>query len=243
MADAKENNESSRRITLGYWKICGLANTARMMLVYANVDFENVMYEAKEVKTDKGVSYDTSSWTDKKYTLGLDFPNLPYLFDTKTGAKFTESQAIYRYIARQFKIGVQSDPQMAIADNVCAVIGNANQQFVNFSYGFGGATPYPEGKDKYLNETFAAKVKPLETFMKDKKFVCGGDEISYADFLLYYYLYCNLKLEEQSLASYPNLMAFYDNFCKLEFMDRWNKSEYAKLPMNNTMAKFGGKYL
>merc|ERR1712130_711282 len=118
---------------------------------------------------------------------GLDFPNLPYLFDTKTGAKFTESQAIYRYIARQFKIGVQNDPQLAIADNVCGVSGN---------------------------------------------------EISYADFHLYYLLFCNLKLDAKTIASFPNLKAFYDNFCNLEFMNRWNKTAYSKLPLNNTMAKF-----
>lgn len=236
MADQKED-ASSKRITLGYWAICGLGNTARMMLVYANEDFENVMYAAQEVKGDKETTYDVSSWYDKKFTLGLDFPNLPYLIDTKTGAKFSESQSIYRYIARQFKIGSQEDPQLALADNACAVISDATQKFVDASYGFNGMKKYPEDKEKYLKDVLPAKVKLLETMLKDKKFICG-DEISYADFHLYYYIFANLKMDGKWIEALPNLKAFYDNFGKLKFMERWNKTEYAKLPLNNIMAGF-----
>lgn len=36
---------------------------------------------------------------DEKYTLGLDFPNLPYLIDNEKDVRLTQSMAIMRYLA------------------------------------------------------------------------------------------------------------------------------------------------
>ncbi len=49
-------------------------------------------------KTD-GPEFNLDSWFSVKHTLGLDFPNLPYLIDRSSGCKLTESLAIFRYIA------------------------------------------------------------------------------------------------------------------------------------------------
>lgn len=40
---------SGPRITLGYWAIQGLGSAARMMLCYADVEYENVMYTQKGI--------------------------------------------------------------------------------------------------------------------------------------------------------------------------------------------------
>ena len=57
------------------------------MFYYLNVDFEDTLYEAGD-----GPEFDISCWVDVKYTLGLEFPNLPYLIDGET--KLTETVAI-----------------------------------------------------------------------------------------------------------------------------------------------------
>ena len=49
-----------------------------MILEYAGVEYNNVMYSCGPAPT-----YDRSSWTNVKNTLGLDFPNLPYYIDGK----------------------------------------------------------------------------------------------------------------------------------------------------------------
>jgi glutathione S-transferase len=36
---------------------------------------------------------------DEKFTLGLDFPNLPYIIDAEKDVKLTQSMAIMRYVA------------------------------------------------------------------------------------------------------------------------------------------------
>eukprot|EP00483_Globobulimina_turgida_P000442 UN00442 len=160
MTEQEQKSDDAGRITLGYWKICGLANTARMLLVYADVKFKNVMYEQKGADED----YSRAEWYDVKYKLGFDFPNLPYFIDTKTNIQFTESKAIYRYIARQFQIGVQNDPQLVIADSLCDIISGSMGSFTSLCY-----RNYPEGKDEYLNKTLPTKMKPLDDFMKSKK--------------------------------------------------------------------------
>ena len=80
---------------LGYWKIRGLAAQIRYMFYYLNVDFENKMYEVGDAP-----DFDKSSWLNEKFTLGLEYPNLPYLIDGE--AKLTETIAIMQYIAKKY---------------------------------------------------------------------------------------------------------------------------------------------
>ncbi len=44
--------------------------------------------------------FDRSAWTSVKFTLGLDFPNLPYLIDRETGVGITQTLAVLKYIAK-----------------------------------------------------------------------------------------------------------------------------------------------
>ena len=44
---------------------------------------------------------DRKNWTDVKFTLGLDFPNLPYFIDD--GLKLTEVRAVMKYVAMKWQ--------------------------------------------------------------------------------------------------------------------------------------------
>ena len=66
----------STKPTLGYWKIRGLAQQIRYMLTYLNVEFHDELYEQGE-----SPEFSRKVWSDKKDSLGLDFPNLPYYID------------------------------------------------------------------------------------------------------------------------------------------------------------------
>ena len=85
----------SSKIQLGYWKIRGLAQQIRYELVYLDVPFEDVMYELGD-----GPDFDNSCWASVKPTLGMDFPNLPYMIDGDF--KLTETPAIMKYIAQKY---------------------------------------------------------------------------------------------------------------------------------------------
>ena len=83
------------KLTLGYWKIRGLAASIRYQLEYSGVD-----YDMKEYQQGNGPEFSRQDWLDEKQNLGLDFPNLPYLIDGSF--KITETLAIHRYIAEKW---------------------------------------------------------------------------------------------------------------------------------------------
>jgi glutathione S-transferase len=78
-----------RNVKLGYWGIRGLAQVPRLLLSFSGVEFEDQQY----TEGDKWFKED-------KVNLGLNFPNLPYLFDGNFN--ITESAAIQRYIIERW---------------------------------------------------------------------------------------------------------------------------------------------
>jgi len=196
--------------------------------------------------------WNLDDWNDVKHKKGLEFSNLPHFIDHQTGVKLTQAKTIYRYIARQFKIGVQDDPYLAIADMMVEMIGQVmgvenpltrSAPFIFLSYdeftGTSTTKEYEAKKAKYIKEmaTEGQPFKQIEDFMANKKFVTGY-EISYADFLLYYLCVTHSKLDTNFSERFPNLGAFFKRMGELEGMKRWHQTAMSKLPFNNVMAKF-----
>jgi len=256
--DEDQKQDDSQRFELGYWKIQGLASSARMMLVFADVPFKNKMYEVTTKEGGKAMMgpYNLDDWVDVKFKKDLDFPNLPHFIDHQTGFRLTQAKSIYRYIARKFKIGVQEDPHLAVADAMLEMVGQVmgvespltrSAPFIALSYdGFGDNSSDKEWaakKAKYIEDMGKADqpvggtLKQIEEFMANKKFVTGYD-ISYADFCLYYLCVTHDKLDGDFRKRFPNLGAFFQRMGALEGMKRWHQSSMSKLPFNNVMAKF-----
>jgi len=107
-------NQSSN-MTLGYWKIRGLAQAPRVLMTYADMKFENKMFAQTPAprpvpeRLCKGhpfpdmQAYDDSKkcWFDVKFDVMGDYhsPNLPFLIDGDV--KLSETNAILRYIGRK----------------------------------------------------------------------------------------------------------------------------------------------
>jgi len=81
--------------TLGYWDIRGLGNQCRALLMFCGVDFVDQHYHMGPAP-----EFSRADWLDKKFTLGLDYPNLPYLIDE--GINLTETNAIMKYICAKW---------------------------------------------------------------------------------------------------------------------------------------------
>ena len=56
-------------LVLAYWGIRGRAQILRHLLAYSGLKWEEKIYTSME------------EYSEEKYGLGLDFPNLPYLLD------------------------------------------------------------------------------------------------------------------------------------------------------------------
>ncbi len=75
----------ANNIKFGYWGLRGKGQISRLLLAYTGAQWEDIVY------------VDPVKWFGSdKLSLGLDFPNLPYLIDGDL--KITESSAIERYI-------------------------------------------------------------------------------------------------------------------------------------------------
>jgi hypothetical protein len=81
---------------LGYWAIRGLGAPIRYLLTYCKVDFDEQLYQAGPAP-----DFSKACWYEKKFSIGLDFPNLPYFFDGD--AKLTETDCILRFIATKYR--------------------------------------------------------------------------------------------------------------------------------------------
>ena len=117
-------------LTLGYWNIRGLAESIRLLLHYLEIEYKEVLYDfgpAPDFKMD--------SWFNVKYTLGLDYPNIPYLIDGDF--KMTESNAILRYICEKYKPELLGETlkERAFVNMAVGVLGDLNSAKSKLMYG------------------------------------------------------------------------------------------------------------
>ena len=81
--------------TLGSWNCRGFASQIRYELVFLGVEYQEEIYQQGDAP-----DYDRSQWLEKKDTLGLKFPNLPYYIDGET--RLTDTMAIMKFIASKY---------------------------------------------------------------------------------------------------------------------------------------------
>ncbi|CAI8051548.1 Glutathione S-transferase Y1 [Geodia barretti] len=150
-----EDTTRHNRLTRQYdWAATRLAQPIRLLLKYTGTEFEDVQYDTGE------------SWFSVKFTLGLDFPNLPYLFDGDL--KFTESRAIMHYIARKNNLCGSTEPEKVAVEMVEGVVDGVKSRFTGMCYNAKFEEMKPDVM-KYVNE----KLKVLSAYLGEKKWFTG----------------------------------------------------------------------
>jgi len=220
------------RFSLGYWKIRGLAAAARMLLWYiGEKDFEDVRYEVGEAP-----DFDRESWLSVKFSLGLDFPNLPYLIDHQTGVRLTQTLAVLQYIAEASGQSTlfRGSPELAAYSEMLAhVVIDFRNGLVSCCYG----SRSDEQVEAYRTK-LPAQLAPLESWLASKS---QGQyllkDLSYVDFYLAEHLDQLRILFPDSLASFPLLSSYVDRFLALPEIQSFRESKYYMVgPINNKMA-------
>jgi len=163
---------------LGSWNVRGLCAPIRYILEYVGAEYEEVRYGTP----------DAPDWKADKPALGMEFPNMPYLFDGPD-LKLTQSMAILRYLGRKYQLtGVQANSSLSPLQQK-AIVDMVEQQLhdLRMGYVYYGL----DNKDEVewiAPEGFIAAIprllKPLAARL-DKSPFLFGDEISYVDFLFF----------------------------------------------------------
>lgn len=221
---------SEAKPTLGYWSIRGLAQPLRMLLCHCEVDFEDKQYDC--VKTETG--FDRSCWTDVKYTLGMQYPNLPYFFDGET--KITQTNAVLTYCAEKYGLHDGfSVQERALAYMHANQVMDIRNYAVRFFY---GGDHSPEGLEKYktgIKERFTACYNVL----KENGTYLLGDKLCAADFHLAELVYQHRLLDNSLFGEMTEMVDYQERVFNLK-----NVSNAAQgLPANNKMAKWGAECL
>lgn len=217
-------------IVVGYWKIRGLAQPIRMVLGYNKADFVDELYEVGDAPT-----YDRSVWFNVKETLGLDFPNLPYLVDGDV--KISQSNAILRYLARKFKMDVETEEQRIRLDVLENQAMDFRNGFVRLVY-FSKPDDFAQKSEDYKKNIQGVLAKFDKCLgVKNKFFV--GDKLTFVDFVLYELLDQHRLFADGILETYDNLKNFMKSFEAVPEIKEFMESEQCfKGDINNKMALF-----
>jgi len=218
--------------TLGYWDIRGLAQPIRLLLAYKEVKYEDKLYGSGPPP-----DYDRSQWLNEKFTLGLDFPNLPYFIDGDI--KITQSLAILRHVARKNNLVGETEMERARADMLEQQLSDDNRNFVMMNYAFSGGE-FPTLKANYL-KTMPDVVGAISKFLGDRQFF-AGPKMTYVDFIAYELIDKWILFEKSIVSNFPNLVSFHDRIEKIPSVAKYMASDkFIKWPLNGDMAKWGSR--
>ncbi|GFY55387.1 glutathione S-transferase Mu 1 [Trichonephila inaurata madagascariensis] len=212
------------RPEVGYWDIRGLAEPIRYLLHYKNVDFEDKRYSLEN----------RESWLNVKFTLNLDFPNLPYYIDGNV--KLTQSITILRYLAGKHGLDGKTEQEKLR-------VSLAEQQIVDFKMSFSRVC-YDENfeivKAEFVPKV-PAQMKLVADFLGSRKFL-AGEYVTYVDFMAYDTINFYCYLIPKVLDGFPTLKAFLERIKSLPELQSYLKSStYKRWPILSPLAQFGGK--
>lgn len=211
---------------LGYWDIRGLAEPIRLLLHYTGTEFKDERYECGDAP-----DYNRDCWFSVKFTLGLDFPNLPYYIDGDI--KITQSNAIMRHIARLNDLCGSTEQEKVRVDISENQLMDWRKKFTGLCYN----PDFDKLKEGYIKD-IKATFQQFSDFLGERKFL-AGDKITFVDFILFEALDEHLLFEASLLDAHVNLKEYRSRIEELTSIAAYRKSEKFKAhPINNKMAKF-----
>lgn len=178
--------------TLVYWNILCLAQSIRLALVAAKVDFVDVRIEAGP---PHGENY-RQGWKQAKQSEALEqvlkFPNLPYLLDPDLvgdGYGLVQSDSILRHIGRKYGY-LGRVP--ALTDMYVEQMYDFDMHFTNIAYEKGA-----DATLKWFQTSLPFILKSFGRLFDNSIYLSETDEPSVADWKLYVILYKMTIIQDQ----------------------------------------------
>lgn len=222
---------ANKEIILGYWNIRGFGEPSRLLLQYTGTSFVNKLYnfgDAPDFKRDE--------WLNEKNSIGLDFPNLPYLIDGNL--KLTQARTILSHLGRKFHLMGSTEEETSMIELLIDQSNDLRQELNNVCY---RAINFEAVRKKFCDETLPIYLKMFEDFFtRQSKKWSVSDDLTTADFQLFEYLDHCWLLTNDNWEDYPKVLAYMKAFRELSQLKKYFDNEHAKRPINGKMAKFGG---
>jgi len=235
--------QEDAEITLGYWGIRGLAQPIRFLLVSAGVPFSEVRLGVLQDGTLLNESEESEDWDSVRSTLGMPFPNLPYLIDTSGGplVSLSQSNAILRYLARRFDYYGDSENDRIEIDVLQDEAYDFRNEIIDTAYTLG--EEYAAVFEQFSTNTLPHYLDSFETYLaqRDNKNFFVGSRLSLVDFILYELFWQMTLMVPNSITatSRPTLFAFINAFEKAPRIANYLQSEYyIEHPINSPWASF-----
>ena len=239
-------NKQNLSLTLGYWKLRGLAQPIRYLLHYVGVPYREEFYEFGDAP-----EWSRDAWLTNKDELDLDFPNLPYLIerigDDGSELRLTQSRTILRHLGRRFGLVGSTPAQISNCEMLLDQLHDLRMDFNIVCYN------QPNNEDfKATRRAFCSKILPgylgkFERFLKKwpRRWLVG-DDITVADFQFFEYLdHCWLMCDiDDKWDRYTLVRALMKKVRDLpELKDYFESEIFKNLPINAKMARFGGEVI
>lgn len=216
----------SDQLILGYWAIRGLAQPIRLILHYTKTSFIDKRYT-----TGEAPDYNREEWFNEKPTLGLDFPNLPYLIDNDI--KMTQSKAILYYLGEKLNLLGSNLHEEAHVRMLCEQVYDVHVQFAIFCYGPNGDSV--NERKIFVETKLSDYLSKFDDYLKKNstKFIVGN-QATIADFQVYNCLDICFLLDDENIL--PKKFIYAQRFLEFirqlpELKDFIEKSE-KELPLN-----------
>ena len=182
-------------MTFGYWNIrAGVrGHVNRYIMAIAGVEYNDKRYDPA----------DRAEWTADKESLGLDFPNLPYIIDGDF--KLTESKAVSVYLCDKYAPQLLGDTaeRRASVKMLHDIIYDHMMSYV--------MQAFKSDDRQAMVDVALAGVPKLAGFLGSKNFLLG-DEVTMADLMLFEDIETVVAAmqSENLYTDYPALKAYQD---------------------------------
>ena len=235
--------QEGAEITLGYWGIRGLGQPIRFLLVSAGVPFSEVRLGVLQDGTLLNENEEGEDWDNVRSTLGMPFPNLPYLIDTSGGSlvSLSQSNAILRYLARGFDFYGDSENDRVEIDVLQDEAYDFRNEIIDTAYTLDEG--YAAVFEHFSTNTMPRYLDSFETYLAqcDNKNFFVGSRFSLVDFVLYELFWQMTLMVPNSITATnrPTLFAFINAFEKAPRIANYLQSEYyIEHPINSPWASF-----
>uniref|UniRef100_A0A0K8RG20 glutathione transferase n=1 Tax=Ixodes ricinus TaxID=34613 RepID=A0A0K8RG20_IXORI len=206
-------------LVVGYSSARGLAQSIRNLLTYKGVDFEDRRY-----KYGPAPNFEKPEWTKEKNSLGLQFPNLPYLIDGDV--KITQSIAILRYLGRKHDLAARTPQETLELDFL-------EQQANDLMWGLIIVAMSPNFNEakKFHEASLVSSLNVWSEHLRSHKWALG-DRLTYVDFLLYESLDWNRHFKPDAFLVHPPILDYLKRFEELpNIKEYFASSKYSKWPI------------